>query len=117
MKKIILRKFSKSLFILVLLLAFALVACKQITKEEAESAALSFVNERVKFFTSNNETTNDIDAFTSDQLTSFKKGDSWVVVIHIQANVSGDVKSNDLSIVVDSAGKVTEFNGKKIVIK
>lgn len=90
-------------------------ACASLEKKDAEAIALSFVQERVKFFTSSNQSTTDIPSFVPSKIDSYQQGKDWVVVMHIEAEVEGEQKSNDLTVVVDQKGKVKSFNGKPIV--
>ena len=87
-----------------------------VSQQQAEAAASQFMQERVKFFSSSNESTEDINQTTTTKMTSYQKGSDWAVVIHVEASVGNDTKKNDLLILVDGhSGEVRQFNGKPVI--
>ena len=96
------------------LIAFLLVSCSSIDKMQAESKAVDFVKKNVKFFARDENSTEDLQKYSIDGVTSYPEGKNWVVAMHVSSFVGNLTKNNDLVVKVDRGGKVIEFNGKKV---
>ena len=68
--------------------------CSSIDKDEAESKALEFVNEKVKFFAKEEDSTLNLPQYDIDSINSFQEDKNWVVAIHVSAEVDGVTKEN-----------------------
>lgn len=102
---------AKALFFLLLLI---ISGCAAIEKSEAEEKAIKFVDEKVKFFAREKNSTLNLPQYEISGITSYEDNKYWVVVLHVSANTSGDAKTNDLVVKMDKKGKIFEFNGKEI---
>ncbi len=88
-----------------------LLGCAGISQEQAEKAAASFLSERVKFVANSTE----IGSYTVGAVSSYREGGDWIVMLHVESEVNGTVKKNDVAIGVNSGGKITSLNGRKVV--
>jgi uncharacterized protein YceK len=107
---------NKKLLTLTLLISLILISgCSTITKQQAEQKAVDFVNEKVKFYAKEKNTTVDLPQYHVDGITSYRYDKSWMVIVHISSDINGTKKENDLALKIDeSSGKVIEFNGVKV---
>jgi hypothetical protein len=102
---------------LVFFMLFILIVvngCASVNKEEAEAKALEFVNEKVKFFAKEEDSTINLPQYSIDSITSYQENKNWVVIIHVSSKVDNETKKNDLIIKLDKKGEVIEFNGKEV---
>jgi len=107
--------YKKNLSMLFVLFTLLLInGCESINKDEAEAMAIKFVNEKVKFFAKEENSTLDLPQYSIDSLTSYKENKNWIVVIHVSANVEDEIKKNDLIIELNRKGETIEFNGMEI---
>ena len=101
--------------LLLLVLPVFLAGCSSgISRQEAESKALSIIRDNVFFYANNGQQTIGFDEYTVKTLTSYQEGRDWVVSAHITADLNGTEKSKDLVIKMDSSGKLIEFDGQKV---
>ena len=100
-----------SLMIFVLLLS----SCSSITKEQAETNAVKFINTNVKFYVKDQNSTVALPQYQVEGVTSYKEGSNWVVIAHVSAKASNETKKNDLVVKLSSKGEVLEFNGKPVI--
>jgi hypothetical protein len=101
--------------IAVVIVALFIVACaSSISQQQAESIALQFIEQNVKFFTRGENASSFVDDVNVPTATSYREGDVWVVVVHVTGVVDGVEKKNDLVVKVDKKGTVVEFNGQKL---
>jgi hypothetical protein len=99
------RRFASFLLFLVLL------GCSSVTREQAESSAIAFVNEHVVTFTKENETRDTVPDFSVRTISAEQIGDAWQVTLNIKAQVNGAEKQNTATVTVDArSGRVTHFN-------
>ena len=106
-------KSMMKIFIVLCLLALV-SGCSSISKTDAEAKSLAFVNENVKFFSKEGDSTLNLPQYSIDSMTSYQEGKDWVVIIHITADVANETKKNDLVVRVNNKGQVSEFNGQKV---
>jgi uncharacterized protein YceK len=106
------KPFRKILFILFILILVS--GCSSVNKNEAEAKAVEFVNEKVKFFAREENSTLDLPQYSIDSVTSYQENKNWVVVIHVSAKVENETKKNDLTITLNKEGEAIEFNGREI---
>ncbi|MFH1642058.1 MAG: hypothetical protein ABIC04_04110 [Nanoarchaeota archaeon] len=85
-----------------------------IDQKTAEEIAKGFVIARVKFFTQEEQTTVVLPQYDFTSVDSYKEGRDWAVSFHIEAVLGNISKGNDISLKINSKGKVTEFNGQKV---
>ena len=105
----------KNLKLLPLFLILLLInSCTNITKAQAEAKAIQFVNNNVKFFAREENSTLNLPQYTLDSITSYQENKNWIVVMHVSAKAGNETKKNDLLIKLDNKGDVIEFNGKKV---
>lgn len=101
-------------FILVGLFLLFLIGCSSIDQGHAEWIAKNFVEQRVKFFSTEEEEKKDLPQYNISGITSYKEGKLWSVVLHIESKVKNETKDNDLVVKVNRKGKVVEFDGREI---
>ena len=95
--------FKKILFILFVLILIN--GCTSINKNDAEAKAVEFVNEKVKFFAKEENSTLDLPKYSIDDITSYQENKNWVVVIYVSSKVDNETKKNDLTITCNSGGE------------
>ena len=106
---------KKILILLIILFVLQLIACSDITQEAAEAKALRFVEERVKFYTTQNSSDLDFPEYDFSSITSYKEKNVWVVVFHIKTVVSNDTRKTDVIIEVDARnGEILKFNNQPV---
>ena len=98
----------------IILFLLVLVGCSSIDQKRAESISKNFVEERVKFFSAEEDEKKDLPRYDISSITSYKEGMIWVIVLHIESELDNETKDNDLIVKVDRKGDVIEFNGKKV---
>ena len=97
------------LFVLILI-----NGCASINKSTAEAEAIKLVNEKVKFFAREENSTVDLPKYSIDSITSYQENKNWVVVMHVSSKVDNETKKNDLTIKLNRKGQAIEFNGREI---
>ena len=103
----------KKIFCIMLILVIV-SGCIGIGKEEAEKIASDFVRQKVKFFANEEGAATDLPQYSIEGVTSYEEDGSWIVLMHVSAELDGEVKDNDLAIKVNSKGRVTELNGQEV---
>ncbi|MEA2036433.1 MAG: hypothetical protein U9O94_02915 [Nanoarchaeota archaeon] len=98
---------------IILFLFLFLVGCSSINQIEAEKIAKDFVNERVRFFSAEEDEKKGINQY-SIGITSYEEEKDWVVVMHVESKVDNETKDNDLVVKINRKGDVMEFNGQKV---
>ena len=102
---------NKCVFLVFLFLfSVLIVSCRSITEEEAIRITQDLVNERFKFFVSQDEetpTVNKADITITnierkDFWVSNKKYDAYHVYLKVKSNQTGEVKQANLVVIVDS---------------
>lgn len=97
-----------------LILISLLSGCSVITQAQAEAKAIQFVNQNVKFFSRQENSTLNLPQYTLDSIKSYRENKNWIVVIHVSAKLGNETKKNDLTIKLNNRGDAIEFNGKKV---
>jgi hypothetical protein len=100
-------------FVLLCMLLFP-AGCTSIGKEQAEFQATRFIQDRVKFFSNEENQMQDIPSYNITQVTSYEEGGIWTVVLHIESVLDNSTKDNDLEVKINRKGKVIEFNGRTV---
>jgi hypothetical protein len=99
-----------SLLIVLTLIILSVTGCKQqITKEEAEIAAMNYVNQVVRFTTTDNSTnTKTIVTHAKNTITnSYLQDSNWNVDILTESIINNETKRASFTVVVDpSNGEV-----------
>lgn len=101
-------------FVFLILLIF-IFGCSQVSKEEAETEALKFVESNVKFFAREGEDKLNLPKYNYNNIISYQQGNNWIVTMSVSAELNGETKKNDLTVKLNNIGKVIEFNGKSLV--
>jgi|SRR3989338_6376391 len=101
-------------FLFVLFILVLTSGCTSINKNDAETKAVEFVNEKVKFFAREGDSTLDLPQYIIDSVTSYREDKNWVVVMHVSSKISNETKKNDLIIRLNKNGDVIEFNGRNV---
>jgi len=91
---------------------------KEINEEEAIIIAKEFVDEYVKFYTTNENTGDVVKRASITVIDIYKNGKEWNIEIHVISNVEGEEKTAGLMIVVDSEkGEVIKEKLKQFRIR
>ena len=101
-------------FIICMLLSLLFAGCSSLSQSEAESIALSFVDQNVKFFARPEGQPEVVTTMNPPTFSSYREGSGWAVAVHVSGTINGTQKKNDLLVRVSDQGKVVEFNGKQI---
>jgi len=101
-------------FVIVSLFLLFLIGCSFVDQKHAELIAKNFVNQRVKFFSQDEEIREDLPQYNISSITSYKEGGTWTIILHIESKLNNVTKDNDLVVKVNEKGDVMEFNGKKV---
>ena len=101
---------------ILLVITIALAGCREITQQEAEDIAGNFMQEHVRFFTHDQNTSINIDSAQRKGVVSYQKEGIWYVTFHIEADHTSGIKSSDLVIGVNPQGEVISLNGKPVSI-
>ena len=109
------QRFSRDLKLLPLFLILLLInSCTNITQAQAEAKAIQFVNQNVKFFSRQENSTLNLPQYILDSMKSYQENKNWIVVMHVSAEIGNETKKNDLLMKLNNKGDVIEFNGKKV---
>ena len=112
MKRVISRIKNMFFIIMVLLL---INSCAGIDQNQAEAKAAQFVNQNVRFFAREENSTLNLPQYRIDSITSFQEKSDWLVAIHVSAKIGNETKKNELAVKLNRQGDVLEFNGKKVL--
>jgi hypothetical protein len=102
----------QSLIYAVLLGTLLLGGCASLSQAQAEDIALSFVSQRVRFYTSEENVTATVQQYNREVLESYKVDSGWYVLVHVWSAAGNTSKQARMSVVVDSTGKVQSFSPK-----
>lgn len=87
----------------------------KVTKEEAETTALQFVQERVRFFPRGENLTDTVDTIVSVSPDSYEEKDRYHFLIHAEAAQINRTIKNDFVVAIDKkTGKVHSLNGQPV---
>lgn len=96
---------------------FFIAGCASVTQETAETAALSFAREHVRFYEGDQSNVLGTSA-VSMSIAKVEKnpvGD-YVITLVIANEATEEVKTTDVLLIVDKkTGKVIEFNGQPVL--
>jgi len=108
-------KFLSNSKLLPLFLILLLInSCSGINKSQAEAKSIQFVNNNVKFFAREGNSTLNLPQYTIGSIKSYQENKNWIVAMHVSTGVGNETKKNDLLIKLNNKGDVIEFNGKKV---
>ena len=108
-------KFLSNSKLLPLFLILLLInSCTNITQAQAEAKAIQFVDNNVKFFSRQENSTLNLPQYALESIKSYQENKNWIVLMHVSADVGNETKKNDLIIKLNNKGDVVEFNGKKV---
>ena len=82
-------------FIAISLFLLFLIGCSSIDQKNAEWIAKNFIEERVKFFSTEEDEKKDLPQYDITSITSYKEGRLWSVVLHIESKLNNETKDND----------------------
>ncbi len=103
-----------AILLVIVLVIFTACSRSSITQDRAEWVAQDFVKKNVKFFAAGEQENKDLPEYTIASITSYTEGRIWVVVLHVESNLTNETKKGDLVVKINSQGKVAEFNGREI---
>jgi hypothetical protein len=90
--------------------SFVLASCSSsISEAEAESIATGFVQEHVKFFTRNDNSTLEIPVYTFDSVSTAAQGSDYAVSFSVSAQLGNDTKRADFLVTINGKGDVTDL--------
>ena len=104
--------FKISIFLIAVLLLAG--GCASISRQDAETKALQFVSNNVKFYARNNNSTLNLPRYDFESIKSYPENSGWVVIVHVSAIAGNETKKSDLTVKLGKNGDVAEFNGKKV---
>ena len=105
--------YPKKVFFLIIVLLLT-NSCAVIDQNQAEAKAVHFVNQNVKFFAREENSTSNLPQYSIDSVSSLQENKNWIVIMHISAKVGNETKKSDLVVKLNRKGDTTEFNGKKV---
>lgn len=105
---------NSKLFIFAIFILLLINSCSSVNKAQAEAKAMQFVNQNVKFFAHEENSTLNLPQYTLASIKSYQENKNWIVVMHVSAEVGNETKENDLRIKLNNNGDIIEFNGKKV---
>ena len=92
---------------LLLLFSVAAASCASpITEAQAESIAIDFVKERVRFFARSENATLDLPTYAFDSVTTTFEEGNYVVELNVSSRLGNETKSAELKVTVSSKGQV-----------
>ncbi len=113
-------KINKKIFFsfIILIGILTLTACSvNVSKQDAESTATTFIKSRVKFYSKDNIGVNQttVALIKMEKVTSYLEENNWVVVAHVSSEINQTTKQGDIVVKIDGkTGKIIEFNGEKV---
>lgn len=102
-------------FFILFISLILLTGCSSISKEQAETEALKFVESNVKFFAREGEDKLNLPKYKYDNIISYQQDDNWIVTMSVSAELNEEIKKSNLEVRLNNKGEVTEFNGKKLL--
>jgi hypothetical protein len=96
------------------ILILVIVGCTNLSQDAAETKAVQFVKERVKFYARDNGSSVDVPTYSFSKVSSYQKDNSWFVIIQI-SRLENASKKTDVLVEMDMrSGKVVTFNNKPV---
>jgi len=105
------RKILILFFILVFLIQ---TACIGVSQEVAEAKALRFVKERVKFYTTENNSDLDFPSYMFNSIDSYKEKGNWIIIIQVSTTKNESKKTEVVVEINSKNGKITKLNGQPV---
>ena len=102
------------IIILTIILALMLSGCSSISLDGAKAASSAFIHARVKPYPKASNATLALQEYAIEYISAEKVGNSWLLVANLSALVDNETKQATVTLKVDSAGKVSQFNGQKV---
>jgi len=99
--------------LLIALLLFSIIAtgCQGASEEDAKQIAFEFLQQKVKFYSTDDNLTHNVPSATIEIIESYKEGDYWNFIVTVSSEFEGDVKTAKMKVVVDSIEKsVSSFD-------
>lgn len=104
----------KTKLITILILTLLLSSGCSINKTQAETKAIEFVNQNVKFFAREENSTLDLPNYNIESITIYEENKNWIVLMHVFAALNNETKKNDLVVKLNRKGDIIEFNGREV---
>jgi hypothetical protein len=104
------------LLVLVVPLILMLAGCSLgISKEDAIAIGRETVSAQTKFYTKVGNVTRTISNISITSESAYRDGDVWNVVFHVQGTDElGDIRQNDVVVVLNKQGDITGVGSGKI---
>ena len=108
------KTFLNTLFLsFILLFSILVCGCQSVSEDKAEKTALLFLQERVKFYTTEENKTVGIPQYNMEIVDSYKSGDDWSFIVLVSSTVDNETKQAKMKVVVDgSKNDVISFDPK-----
>jgi len=104
-------KIARSIPLVCALLCVLIVSgCSTLSKEEAEHIALMFVNERVKFYSTDANTTQSVRRYNTEIIDSHPEGKNWEIIILVTSPMRNETKKAKMRVVVDQNKRIVRFD-------
>lgn len=98
------------IFVAFILSCFFLASCSNaISEAEAESIAAGFVQEHVRFFTRDDNSTLDVPVYSFDSVSTTSDGSNYIVSFSVSAQLGNETKSAGFLVTVSRDGEVTSL--------
>lgn len=98
------------IILLIILLISMITGCKGISEQDAEQTALLFLHDRVKFYSTEGNTTKDLPQYDMNVVNSYKDDNNWHFVVTVSSTVGEETRSAKMKVVIDgSTNKVVNF--------
>lgn len=99
--------------IFILLSSIFVCGCQSISKDEAEQTAILFLQQRVKFYTTEENKTVGIPQYNMEVVDSYKSGDDWNFIVMVYSTFDNETKKAKMKVVVDSKkNEIVSFDPK-----
>lgn len=99
------------LSILLFLVVLLLSSCQTISREEAIKITQDFVNQQVKFYVNQDNSTPVVEKASITIINTEKKQGNWLVYLFIQSDQTGSIKKSSVVVTVNSKnGEVLGIN-------
>ena len=99
------------LLIGILLLSVITAGCQGASEEEAKQIAFEFLQQKVKFYSTDDNLTQNVPSATIEVVESYKEGNYWNFIVIVSSEVEGEIKTAKMKVVVDSIEKsVSSFD-------
>ncbi|MFH1133628.1 MAG: hypothetical protein V1735_03995 [Nanoarchaeota archaeon] len=95
-------------FPLVLVLLVVMAGCRSVSREEALGIAQDFVNTKVKFFTTDNQSVNPIQEAKISIIHTERRPQDWLIILDVESPQTN--KTNRLYLTIDARNSsITSF--------